>query len=907
MSAPEFCFCNCRPLSIWPLLAHHSCATCVVYFMFAGGITKNLTDEKKDMVCEYFAAQLHLVADLCLDRNYVAIDALEEKFPYQLLVTILSGKCFTVVNSGSVAAYQLQGACARLLCHMYVDRESETTSRMPILSRMWSSVTDGQIELATVGRARHYRFALLQHIISNFMQEIIKNNCQYPVHMLHVIQILKKLIELNFYGDVEKLKDVIAPILVILNRRVSEAAPTAVGTDSKKSDVKGKVAAGVGAATGGGGGGRGVDGDLNGEDEVLALPEDIPWQKQTLAYLDTLQHLIVILSIVFIATSVTIVQISVGIEHIALDIFEYLVFLIFAGEVSLRGYCHYFLKGNFNRFLGDSFVRLDIGLVVLDVIVMTTATSFGAFGSFSKVLRALRILRVARILKAARLLNSAKKTEADKEKWVLPERYRTAPVYELQTMRALVDSLYLIQQLIHDRNISLFLKGLNQWDEEGKEVVTSGIGTGITNLVFTNSPESIFERVCTTCADLKVSDADNDDTLLDLVMYVNPPLVQSVLELLLSHHSTYAILMDNAEKVQILASPRREKQFDTIQALLLQIDRNIETFALWGGVSTPEAKEKSTKTINMIYALRNNCRIERKILKFDHDHEPDKEIQVILRNFGWWNIAVKLLKCLDSAGEKNVMTAAGRSTKAIMKACNDMLYWYALSNEVNQNDLFTEVDFFLNTVDSNIGSHHVISAIFTDNESLMIKVDRHYIGDFADRIVKMGRFPQYLTLMRAVTAVGEKNILENQYEIVKQIASPFRQKKILAFCSSTSNFEYSKKLKLMQPYLNKRDVSSHEIAAELSYHLELLSVLSGCTVGVYNISTIETKVQAMFNYVDLVEAILDPQCLLLIKIRSGLFLYNSYLEVRRPIDRLKHIHAHYCARSHCTCLSTRLL
>jgi hypothetical protein len=816
-------------------------------YSFGGGLSKNMAEEKKDMVCEYFISQLHLAADLCLDRNYIAIDALEKKFPYEILVTILSGSGFSVVSMGTDAAFKLQGACARLLCSMYVDRQSETTSRMPILSRMWTTVKDGEIELASVGHERVFRFALLQQIISDFMHNIIKNGCKYQVHMLHVINILKKLIELNFYGDVAKLKDIIEPILVILNRRVLD---TLIDEDRKKK-------------------------------KELVLEKVVPWQKTTLSYLDTIQHLISILTVVFIATTVTIVQISLGVEHIALDIFEYLVFFIFAGEVSLRGYCHYFLRRNLNRFIGDIFVRLDLALVLLDMIVMATASSFGALGSFTKVLRALRILRVARILKAARLLNSAKKTE-DKEKWVLPQRYRTAPAHELQTMRALVDSLYLVQQLIHDRNISLFLKGLSKWEFDENEVVTSGIG----GVFHSDHPDTIFERMCGKCSDLKISDAEHDDTLLDLVMYVNPPLVQSVLELLLSHHSTYAILMDNADKVQILASPRREKQFAMIQNILLQIDRNIETFALWGEVNSPEAKEKSSKTISMIYTLRDNCRMERKILEFDHDHEADKEVQIILRNFGWWDIAVKLLKRLDSSGEKNVMTEAGRSTKAIMKACNDMLYWYALSNDTNQNDLFAEVDFFLNTVDDNIGSHYVISAIFMDNENLMTKVDRHYIGDFADRIVKMGRFPQYLTLMRAVTAVGEKNIIENQYEIVKQIASPFRQKKILAFCSSTSNFEYSKKLKLMQPYLNKKDVSSHEIAAELAYHLELLSVLSGCTVGVYNITTIETKVQAMFNYVDLVEAILDPACLLLIKIRSGLFLYNSYLEVEMRLPGL---------------------
>ena len=600
-------------------------------YSFAGNLTKIITDEKKDMVCDYFIAQLHLAADLCSDRNYTAIDTLHEKFPYEVLVTILSGKCFSVVNVGSQACLKLQGASARLLCSMYVDRESESTCRMPMLTRLWTNTTIGTIEVVAVGQQGTYRFALLQQIISEFMQGVINDDCQYPVHMLHVVHTLKKLLELKYYGNIAKLQDVITPILIMLDRRKYDV--TAVSQEKNKMN------------------------------EVIVKPV-IPWQKLIFVYLDTVKHLAIILGVVLVATIVTITQIVVGVESIGFDIFEYMVFVIFASEVSLRGYCHHFLKGNLNRFINDGFVRLDVGLVVLDVIVMTSSSSFGAFGGLSKTLKALRILRVARILKAARLLNKEKKVE-EKEKWVLPERYRKAPAHELKTMQGLIEALNVVQEIIHDRNISSFLHGLSKWDVDGMDVVVSGtVSSGGAGMLFHNTPDAIFEKICNSCAELKVVGSDDDDeTLLDLVMYVNPPLVQSVLELIQAHHSTYASLLQSIEKVQILASTRREKQFDTLQRLLLQIDRNIETFALWGDVRSSEGKEKSSRTINMIYSLRDHCRIERKVLEFDHDHEPDKEVQIMLRNLGWWEIAEKLLKRLHSAGEQNVMTEAWQEYK----------------------------------------------------------------------------------------------------------------------------------------------------------------------------------------------------------------------------------------------------
>ena len=154
--------------------------------------------------------------------------------------------------------------------------------------------------------------------------------------------------------------------------------------------------------------------------------------------------------------------------------------------------------------------------------------------------------------------------------------------------------------------------------------------------------------------------------------------------------------------------------------------------------------------------------------------------------------------------------------------------------------------------------------------------------------------------MTAITAVGEKNILENQYEIVKQLSSPVRLKKVMCFFSPVDSTEYARKVKLMQPYLKTKDVDADGLAAELCYHLELLRVLSGCTVGFYNITTIETKVQAMFFYEDIIDAILDPASVLLVKIRTGLFFFNGYLEVEMLLPGLTFSPKMWTLLQHCS-------
>lgn len=98
--------------------------------------------------------------------------------------------------------------------------------------------------------------------------------------------------------------------------------------------------------------------------------------------------------------------------------------------------------------------------------------------------------------------------------------------------------------------------------------------------------------------------------------------------------------------------------------------------------------------------------------------------------------------------------------------------------------------------------------------------------------------------------------------------------------------EYLKKIKLMSPYLNKKDISADDLPSDLTYHLDLMDVLSRCTIGTTNMTTIEAKVQSMFYFADVINSMLDPQCLLLAKIRLGLFLYNAVIDVEMRVSAL---------------------
>lgn len=692
---------------------------------------------RRRTVGTYLIAQLHLVADICLDRNYVAIPVFEKALPYDLLLSALE-----MHNLPSA----LRSAVARVVTNLYVDRVSETTGSMPCLSRLWSAA-DREATVATVEDDHLYRFALLQKFISTYLSQMRRSS--WDELALYVVMMLHKLVTLQFYGSLSKMRDIIQSIMALFGRK---------STDSSRT--------------------------INQSMSFLGRP-----------------------------------------------------------------------------------------------VTPMTEMLLQPQKSFSNMSQAVRRSFMGK--SASRAVELVKP-------WTPHVRYLNTPLFELQTYVEMVDVLHSMQRILDDRNVSLLLCGFHKWYKEYSSAVNEKVITD----VFTSVHEQMQE--------LRISSDIDDDTLIDLIMYDHAPLVQSVLDVLMAHHAATQAMLDNVGRLQILVTRRREKQFSYISSSLLKLDRHIETHALWNKLSNDRERAIQEECVSMLQAFEEHLKVRRTVLEFDEDFEPDVTIQNMLHNLGFFDVACKAFGKLASMATAEVtMSEEIRHARVIMAAINDVLYWYAINNTVNQAEVFTKLDFFLHEVDSNIRSHRVVAAIFKNNETLMRRVPMHYITDFAERICKQGRFPQYLTIMSSITHVGAKNILENQYEIIKQLSSPLRLKKILVYFCSDSHQDYQRKIKLMAPYLNKKDPTSDEIAAELSYHLELLRTLSGCTVGYNSITTIETKVQGMFNYVDLLKCFMDPHCLMLVRIEYGMFFFNAVLEVEIPLPGLVYSQSVWTALIHC--------
>jgi hypothetical protein len=737
---------------------------------------KKSTEEQKAAVANYFIAEIFLSAEMCLDRNYIAMHKLDELFPYEVLVTILKID----------VSPTLKAAAVRLLMCLHVDRDPQAKSKIPCLTRTWSDIKKNEEpQLPYVDVSRRYTFGLIQELISEHIKDMAGS--QWDDLSRHMLKMLRTLIEFNFYGTTERMKDVIIPLIIALDRRP-------IGGISSTETIVEEVEEEPPVTT--------DQPDSSSPKKIMGGDEGKEEDRQMTEYIETT-------------------------NNITLD-----------GPI---------FEDEFNWYQKIWFNAAEFCQSV-----------------YSLQWRAAGVIP---------LLEDSNSSKTKTEVYVPPLRYSKAPIYELETMVEAVDILAFTQRVIEDRNISLLLRYFYAWESGSDE----------------RKPAELFEQAVLDSNQLSLGKADFDNIMIDTLMFVHTPLVQSTLEVVMAHHSMRRILLDNARNVQLLASHKRERQFRMVDQMLKQLEQNAETQELWGELETDADRAINKQTQDILKELIDMCRIRRYVLEFDEDFMADTEIQDLYRNLGCFDISMKVMNLLDSVeeDEDGQLGEPGQNTKNLCLLCNELIYWFLLGNPKNQELGYLQLDLFLDTLDEEINSHLTIRAIFKDNEALMKQVPHSHLTSLVDRIVKDGKSHHYLSLFAAIPNVGEKNIAENQFEIVKILTSPGRLQKIGCFLCSVDDPQYEEKRELMKPFEGRTNVTLEELPPLLAYHLMFLNVLSGCTVGRLNVTSVEAKVQSVFAYVDIIESILDPDTILVAKLSMLRFLFNAVIEVEMLIPGLE--------------------
>ena len=123
--------------------------------------------ERKMQVSEYFAAQMYLAAELCLDRNYVAIELLEVRAIHSFVTNHLYQRSYSYEMLVSMLwsvhiPNRFKAPVCRLLRCLYVDREPQVEAKFPRLIKTSVSLSGGEENAFS----DHHSGTLKPHIVT---------------------------------------------------------------------------------------------------------------------------------------------------------------------------------------------------------------------------------------------------------------------------------------------------------------------------------------------------------------------------------------------------------------------------------------------------------------------------------------------------------------------------------------------------------------------------------------------------------------------------------------------------------------------------------------------------------------------------------------------------------------------
>ncbi|XP_075250121.1 inositol 1,4,5-trisphosphate receptor-like isoform X7 [Convolutriloba macropyga] len=166
-------------------------------------------------ILEYYRYQLDLFSQMCLDRQYLAIDVIGKQLPIDLIMTCMSN---------AELPYDLRASFCQLLLRMHVDRDPQEQVQPVRYARLWSripmqiSIEDEQCEKlyydTQKGEERSHeqtrpRFSDTIEFVGNYLEEVAKelfDNVERNKLTFEVVNLARHLIYFGFYNFKDLLK-----------------------------------------------------------------------------------------------------------------------------------------------------------------------------------------------------------------------------------------------------------------------------------------------------------------------------------------------------------------------------------------------------------------------------------------------------------------------------------------------------------------------------------------------------------------------------------------------------------------------------------------------------------------------------------------------------------------------------
>jgi hypothetical protein len=161
----------------------------------------------------YFIEMVNLMADLCYQRNYVAIQVLENLYPKGYCLKILQGKDFDL---------ELRRAFCRIIITLWIDQLPYREIQLPQNIRVWIEIEEMAKQIAQTDEDIQH-FNSIKLFVKQYLTEIAhigylkgyeraKNGFVYEI-----LTLVLTMLKFGFFKTSEEVNEIIKNVGIILN------------------------------------------------------------------------------------------------------------------------------------------------------------------------------------------------------------------------------------------------------------------------------------------------------------------------------------------------------------------------------------------------------------------------------------------------------------------------------------------------------------------------------------------------------------------------------------------------------------------------------------------------------------------------------------------------------------------
>ena len=164
-------------------------------------------------VYRYFISMIYLLADLCLSRNYIAIDELKDIYTYDICFKIVSRRHFPL---------EIRTAFAKLFNHLWIDKTYQPVN-LPNYLIMWEEITPENCNDLFQYNKEAFEFDSFKAFLLQYFEAISEQGYQkaFEEHAnkmtFTLLENCQLLVSFGFYSTIKDLSKLLRPLLKILN------------------------------------------------------------------------------------------------------------------------------------------------------------------------------------------------------------------------------------------------------------------------------------------------------------------------------------------------------------------------------------------------------------------------------------------------------------------------------------------------------------------------------------------------------------------------------------------------------------------------------------------------------------------------------------------------------------------